>query len=108
MVVCEFLGRAGDVTVVNCHFHKVVDHTLSGVDVESLIVENGGRITFDDVFLHDGGIGPDGLVENALSLVKAHVNEVLSFNGDLGVSVVGTTNGSDGLNDGGLVVQEFC
>ena len=62
--------------------------------------------TLDGLFVHDGGIHTDGVVEETLGLSKAHVHKVAAVHGDLSIAVRGSARHVNAVSGGGFVVQK--
>ena len=74
------------------------------VGVTHVVLEGRG-VAHDEVVFHDGGVGEDGLVEDAHSFVVTEVNEVLAMYFDLSVAGIWAADRTDGVDDRCFIVE---
>lgn len=62
-------------------------------------------VALDGVLIHDGGVHLDSVIKDALDLVETHINEVFTWNCDLGVASYRSTGWSDIVNFRGFIIE---
>ena len=107
-VIIKLLFRSLNISSsIDSHLQIVKDNLIPNNLRVSKLIEHRWTVAHHNVVFHHCGICEDSFIEDAHRFISAHVEEVLAFDCDLGVAIVGTALRLDRGDDRMFVVEEL-